>query len=137
MNPRTRRWWLISWLPGLTELGTNRYLMIICIIIETRWSIKLFSVYVCACVHMCKCLYINALESYDCFSPASQKVLRLMNNLVSKISYFSSLLSVAQYRHHYFSTSIVILFVMPETTTAQRLNTIYIHINHWINESWN
>ena len=38
--------------------------------------------------------------------------------------------SVVQYRHHYFSTNIVILFVMPETTTAQRLNTIYTHINH-------
>lgn len=58
------------------------------------------------------------------------KTIAINESLRSEISHFSSLLSIAQYRHHYFSASVVILFVMPETTTAPRLNTIYIHINH-------
>lgn len=87
----------------------------------------------CICMCMRTHVYVSV---YTCFRnllllfTSLSKSIEINESLGFKLSYFSSLLSVAQYRHHYFSTSIVILFVMPETTTAQRLNTIYIHINH-------
>lgn len=81
------------------------------------------------------CTHVHA-PLYMCFRNLSLlfasllKTIEVNESLRFKISHFSSSLSVARYRHHYFSASTVILFVMPETTTAQRLNTIYIHINH-------
>lgn len=81
-------------------------------------------------VYTCICTVYTCFRNLLLLFTSLSRSIEINESLGFKISYFSSLLSVAQYRHHYLSASIVILFVMPETTTAQRLNTIYIHINH-------
>lgn len=80
----------------------------------------------------------NLISKCDLFEaltidfPLLFRILNIMNHCVSNsfFFHFHPQDPVAQYRHHYFSASIVIPFVMPETATIQRLNTIYIHINH-------
>lgn len=40
--------------------------------------------YTCAHTHTCSCLTVHALEASDCFSPASYKLLWLMNHCISR-----------------------------------------------------